>query len=206
MELRSCYFCGRAGESLDSYPVVPERSAADATAADPVRVVLCPDCRRKLRRILETTFDDTRSPDDATTASGGDGGPEISFDAPENDADGPDDTDRDRASGAERDRDSDPADGGDGDGDGDAGRPADRDTIENGDRSADAGGVGSGSAGPYRKALRLLQNREFPVERTALVEVMKSAYDLDAEECERIVEFAVERGVLTDDDGTLRRV
>ncbi len=43
------------------------------------------------------------------------------------------------------------------------------------------------------------------MERAALVEVMSSAYDLDATECERIVEFAIERGALVDDGGTLRR-
>ncbi|MFB6304300.1 MAG: hypothetical protein ABEH47_03970 [Haloferacaceae archaeon] len=66
-------------------------------------------------------------------------------------------------------------------------------------------GLGESSVGTYRKALRLLQNREFPMERTDLVEVMSSAYDIDRRECQRLVDLAVERGWLVEDGDELRR-
>jgi hypothetical protein len=225
MELRSCYFCGRTGEGLDAYPVVPERLAADA-AVDPARVVLCPDCRSKLRRVLEIALADARGvePDAATADAdgGGAGGPEVTFDAAgsdDGDGDGDDET-ADRASDEAAGRVPTPADDEADDAAHVATDPvatenadtdAAADTTENADAtggdegSTDAPDLGAGAASPYRKALRLLQNREFPMERAALVEVMSSAYDLDATECERIVEFAIERGALVDDDGTLRR-
>jgi hypothetical protein len=200
MELRSCYFCGRTGEGLDAYPVVPGRLAAEATPADPARVVLCPDCRSKLRRVLEIALADARDPDPGGVTPGedgdGGGGPEVTFDAARaaGDGDGADGASDDAA--GDRDTTRPTEDGDDRD---------DPDTAGDGERSTDTPGLGSGAGGPYRKALRLLQNREFPMERAALVEVMSSAYDLDATECERIVEFAIERGALVDDDGTLRR-
>jgi hypothetical protein len=216
MELRSCYFCGRTGEGLDAYPVVPGRLAAEATPADPARVVLCPDCRSKLRRVLEIALADARDPDPGGVTPGedgdGGGGPEVTFDAARaaGDGDGADGASDDAAGDGDTTRPTE--DGDDAAGDGDATRPTedgddrdDPDTAGDGERSTDTPGLGSGAGGPYRKALRLLQNREFPMERAALVEVMSSAYDLDATECERIVEFAIERGALVDDDGTLRR-
>jgi hypothetical protein len=232
MELRSCYFCGRTGEGLDAYPVVPERLAAEAAPADPARVVLCPDCRSKLRRVLEIALADARDPDPGGATPGADGGggggPEVTFDAAtaedgdgasDDESDGDpapdraavptDDEDETTRAGADGEGDGDPDTTRAGaDGEGDAARATDDATDEDegdGERSTDAPGLGAGAGGPYRKALRLLQNREFPMERAALVEVMSSAYDLDAAECERIVEFAIERGALVDDGGTLRR-
>lgn len=218
MELRSCYFCGRTGEGLDAYPVVPERLAAETAPADPARVVLCPDCRSKLRRVLEIALADTRDPDPAGVTPGGNGGegggPEVTFDAAAAE-DATDDTTRPSEDGDDRDDDA-AEDATDDESEGDTPRAGedvtddgdDRDAPDaagGGERPTDAPGLGSGAGGSYRKALRLLQNREFPMERAALVEVMSSAYDLDATECERIVEFAIERGALVDDGGTLRR-
>ncbi|MFB6081172.1 MAG: hypothetical protein ABEJ81_09265 [Haloferacaceae archaeon] len=74
--------------------------------------------------------------------------------------------------------------------------------------SAPSGGLrrlGDSGTSQYRKALRLLQNREFPMPRSDLVDVMASAYGLSHDECERIVDFAVDRGWLVDDGGVLRR-
>jgi hypothetical protein len=56
----------------------------------------------------------------------------------------------------------------------------------------------------YYKVLRLLQNREFPMERADLVGLVTGAYDVSEQECERILETAVERGVLVEDGSTVR--
>lgn len=55
----------------------------------------------------------------------------------------------------------------------------------------------------YYKVLRLLQNREFPMERADLTALVTGAYDVSEPQCDRIVETAVERGVLVADGSTL---
>lgn len=62
-----------------------------------------------------------------------------------------------------------------------------------------------GQVATYRKALRLLQNREFPMERAAVVDLLGSAYDLDRSECNRLLDFAVEKELLVEEGDELRR-
>lgn len=57
----------------------------------------------------------------------------------------------------------------------------------------------------FRKVMRLLNNREFPVERAEVEELAGGAYDLDDDHVRDIIDYAVERGVLADDGGTLRK-
>ena len=52
------------------------------------------------------------------------------------------------------------------------------------------------SALEYNKVMRLLQNREFPVDRMELLAVAASTYDLSQTECEAVLDIAVERGLL----------
>ncbi|WP_049985569.1 hypothetical protein [Halobellus rufus] len=70
--------------------------------------------------------------------------------------------------------------------------------------AADRGGVGE-EPEDFRTVMRLLGNREFPVERSAVVELAAGAYQLEDAHVHRILDHAVERGVLTDEDGTLRK-
>lgn len=57
----------------------------------------------------------------------------------------------------------------------------------------------------FRRVMRLLNNRTFPVDRTEFTELATGAYDLDEREVDRIVEYAVERGVLAVESGQLTR-
>ena len=57
----------------------------------------------------------------------------------------------------------------------------------------------------FRTVMRLLGNREFPIGRSEVVDLAAGAYDLDETHVERIVDHAIDRGVLADEDGTLRR-
>jgi len=57
----------------------------------------------------------------------------------------------------------------------------------------------------FRTVMRLLGNREFPVDRDAITELAASAYELDEQHVHRIIDHAVDRGVIVDDDGLLRR-
>jgi len=67
------------------------------------------------------------------------------------------------------------------------------------------GGVPTDEPDEFRTVMRLLGNREFPVDRGAIVELAASAYELDDAHVHRCLDYAVDRGVLDDDGGTLRR-
>ena len=179
-QLRSCYFCGAVGDSLQEYEVVPDRLVASGESRS---AVLCSSCREKLRRVLEPLVEAAES---ASSTGGPDHGVsgvgEVTF---ESGAPTPDD-----ASPATdgRDADDEPTDA-----DGEDGVAPD---DEDADREED---VPDG----YYKVLRLLQNREFPMERADLTALVTGAYDVSEPQCERILETAIERGVLIEDGSTL---
>jgi hypothetical protein len=53
------------------------------------------------------------------------------------------------------------------------------------------------------KVMRLLENREFPVEKDEFVTVAASAYQVSRDDCEKVLGLAVEHGLLREDDGQL---
>jgi predicted nucleic-acid-binding protein len=61
------------------------------------------------------------------------------------------------------------------------------------------------SALEYNKVMRLLQNREFPVDREEIVAVAANAYELSEAECRSVIDLAVDRGLLDEEDGSLAR-
>jgi len=61
------------------------------------------------------------------------------------------------------------------------------------------------SALEYNKVMRLLQNREFPVERGEIEVVAANAYDLAQSDCAQVIDLAVDRGLLQEDGGQLYR-
>jgi hypothetical protein len=69
--------------------------------------------------------------------------------------------------------------------------------------SVDAEDRRSISALEYNKVMRLLQNREFPIDRMELLAVAASTYDLSQAECEAVLDIAVERGLLAEDGNQL---
>ncbi|MFB6161037.1 MAG: hypothetical protein ABEJ61_07650 [Haloferacaceae archaeon] len=161
--------------------------------------------------------DDEDAPDDAESREADPG------DEEERDVSG-----RDGGDVAAAERDPTPGDGADAEpseaADAEPSEAADAEPSEAADDDPDDGGDGSGEGGDesgsglrgldpddrgrvatYRKALRLLQNREFPMERTAVVDLLESAYDLDRSECDRLLEFAVERELLVESGDELRR-
>ena len=69
-----------------------------------------------------------------------------------------------------------------------------------------AGGDGVGEEPEeFRTVMRLLGNREFPVDRGAIVELAASAYELDEQHVHHVLDYAVDRGVIAEDGHTLRR-
>jgi hypothetical protein len=68
----------------------------------------------------------------------------------------------------------------------------------------DAGDDGpSLTALEYNKVMRLLQNREFPVERAEIHEVATSAYDITDREFDAIIDAAIQRGLIDEQNGQL---
>ena len=57
----------------------------------------------------------------------------------------------------------------------------------------------------YGKVLRLLQNREFPMARSAVEGLAAGAYDLESEEVDAIIEHALEDGEFVEERGELQR-
>jgi hypothetical protein len=55
----------------------------------------------------------------------------------------------------------------------------------------------------YNKVIRLLQNREFPVERAEIETVASSAYELSEADCAAVIDLAVDRGLVAERDGRL---
>ncbi|MFB6167713.1 MAG: hypothetical protein ABEJ43_02580 [Haloferacaceae archaeon] len=185
MELRSCYFCGVAGRTVES---------RDLGA---VAVTLCPRCEEKLARLRDATDAGATETTPVTFDGSDDAGHST-------DADGEEPT----ARTADEPPDQPAADG---PGDETDGAPSDGPPDESGS-SDDAGSTGlrgldsddRGRRSTYRKALRLLRNREFPMARSDTVDLLASAYDLDREECERLLDLCVDRGLLAEENGELR--
>ena len=72
--------------------------------------------------------------------------------------------------------------------------------------ASDPSGDGIGAEpDDFRTVMRLLGNREFPIGRNEVVDLAAGAYDLDDAHVERIIDHAIDRGVLTDEGGTLTR-
>lgn len=206
-ELRSCYFCGTP-DDIQRYAVVPPHLVDDDE--DQPSAALCEPCKEKLLRVIDpltdrldeqagATSDAAAHAPDATTAASSAGGDDSS---PKTE-DAPPSVGADPASadlGVTPDDDGvimDPKRAADAAaGDVDAESPA-------GEAAADA----SGEAPPpnYRKAMRLLSNREFPMERYDVEELLGGAYDMENEEIAAVLAYATESGRLEEDDGTLRR-
>ena len=182
MELRSCYFCGVAGRTVQSRPV------------SGVEVTLCPRCEEKLARLQTATDGDI----DTTAAT------PVTFDTP---ASGPEESDAPATTSEQRDSTTEPSpgDGDDPDESTEAG-----DDANDGSGDDDSSGLRGltaadrGSRSTYRKALRLLRNREFPMARSDTVDLLSSAYGLDREECDRLLDLCVDRGLLAEENGELK--
>ncbi|WP_226004784.1 hypothetical protein [Natrinema salinisoli] len=73
--------------------------------------------------------------------------------------------------------------------------------------SATEPSTGSQSRPPaaYNKVVRLLRNREFPMNRSAVEELAAGAYDLESHEVEAVVDHAIEDGEFVEENGRLRR-
>ena len=78
-------------------------------------------------------------------------------------------------------------------------------SIDDRDSSPNESEASSGALAPeYGKLLRLLRNRDLPMNRSKVEALASGAYDLDGHEVEALIDAAVERGDLVDDGGRIR--
>lgn len=171
-DLQSCYFCGRP-DDLGEYAVVPPRLGGGDRS-----VVLCPDCKTKLLRVMEPLIE---------RAEGG-------ADAPEESATGGAQT----AGGA----DPDGITMGAPDGNADAAT----DSVEPGatDDTPSTPATDDDTPPQYDRAMRMLSNRPFPVDRSEVESMLANAYDLEREEIDAVLDHAVDEGRLVAENGQLR--
>jgi hypothetical protein len=218
--LSSCYFCGGALDvSLSEYPVVPKDLRADGDETK--TVVLCGTCRKKLATVVEDVVA-------ATGAEPGEDGRSFEGTGFEPDESAETDTaeplfeEREDEGAVSTDEDASPATTAAGD-EGDATAstdaeadepepqttaPATEDSVSDSDGGDDhSEGQDGDDDGPtmtrleYNKVMRLLKNREFPVDRMEIRDVATSAYQISPDEFDAVIEAAIERDLLAEEDG-----
>ena len=221
-ELAACYFCGAA---LDA-PTDEYRLGSDPDAPT---VTLCEGCREKLDRVLDTldgtggAAHSTPGPDPTEASPGSETSPAAhqSDDAPAEDDATPGESEAGQATGKPS-----PSAGVAEETGSTAGGAAgvDEDSAEVGETeapepdAADADGDDTAgesravvegdqeiSALEYNKVMRLLQNREFPVDRDEIVTVTANAYQVSRATCERVIDAAIDRDLLDEREGQLYR-
>ena len=186
-DLQSCFFCGTADE-VQEYAVVPPRYTDDG---DPQVAVLCEQCKGKLLQVIEPLVDRLESADgDATTQANSNGADPAANDASSG-----------QASAANRsDEDITMTPGGPEGGNGTPEQSAS--TNSGGGPGAAVGGDTTGEQPPnYRRAMRMLSNREFPLERSEVESMLAGAYDMETHELEAVLSHAVETGRLVEENG-----
>lgn len=223
-DFASCYFCA-SPDNVQEFAVVPERFDPDAD--EQRTVVLCESCHGKLGRVIEPLadrLDAARGTEPGRDVAGAAGQPEPGpGDASGEQADTPggapaevdeggitveppsDVAADERAAGSSTNAD----DGGDGiTVDQGAGEEADDGTDRTDEAAGEADSDAADRASPprgYRKAMRLLENREFPLDRYEVEGLIAGAYDLTREEVDDIIEAAVESGRFVEEGGKLKR-
>lgn len=86
----------------------------------------------------------------------------------------------------------------------------DRQRRTRSNEAAESGGSSGGTDsddGPsltrleYNKVMRLLQNRELPVDRAEIREVALNAYEIDASQFETVIEAAIDKDLIAEENG-----
>ena len=208
-----CYFCGRAPDgALGEYAVVPR--AFDPGPDEQHSVVLCSTCRDKLTALMKPVVEAAPNTDPAPSTD-----PASSTDPAPGPGSG-DDPSEDGITVESGDESSEPRA---------LDEPSESDTPDESTSEAPGEPEGPSRSGPsrsgpprdprraahqdilgddsetYNRVLRLLRNREFPVQRDDIEEVAATAYELEPSKVSSAIDTMVQKGLLVDQDGTLRR-
>lgn len=180
-DLAACYFCGAALD--DALQTVRLGNGPSLT--------LCRSCREKLQRVLDAvdggSVGDASEPttvDRGTDISRGSDDPHESLDHDSADPE-PSDSD-DEIPGQEP-----------------SGDPSQSATTD--EERAVVAGDQDVSALEYNKVMRMLKNRDFPVDRDEFVAVAANAYQVSYTDCDRVIDAAIDQGLLDEEDGRLVR-
>lgn len=181
-QVRECDFCDN--DAIGVYEPHPPGISSD----DP-RLLLCGDCHRRLATVVEPLLDriDAGQSEheglDETSHVDGDGTVEAGSNGGDNGTDEAGHTD-------------------DGGGDTDAVEGRSVGGVDAGGRTpADRDGTPRG----YRKVMRFLENRAFPMEREEAERLAAAAYDVDQSTVSAAIDHAVSYDRLRDVNGELRR-
>lgn len=177
-----------ADESTDESGLEPAGSTSEAASDGAVT-----DDER-----ARDTGDDRRGGVDPRAANGSAdavGGGTDARDDGDDAADETGDTDDDAANAGD-----DAASAGDG-----AAAGSDDEADDTGETDASDRSQGGEEPPQFRKVMRLLNNRSFPVDRSEFVDLAAGAYELEAAAVEESLAYAVERGVLGAEGGQLVR-
>lgn len=201
-QVRECDFCGEGASGV--YEPVP-------SSLDPVgpRLLLCNGCHGRLRTVVEPLLDHiddgeltNRLNTGSTAESGADDVAEDSSDGAAAPADG---TTDELASDTAADGDTD-TDGSVVREDGTPGADGAGATTSGG---VDAGGRSDdereGTPRGYRKVMRFLENRSFPMGREEAEHLAAEAYNLDENAASAAIDHAVKYGRLREVHGKLKR-
>jgi len=199
-QLSSCYFCGTALDaSVETYPVVPR--ALEPTSDEQRAISLCPSCRQKLAHVVESVVSATANGDGSTVS-------DSDIETPTPDAElVPDDGGDETGSGEETAQTDDIEES-----EQPAAEPVDntqstqdstrtQSTQDNSASPSDADDGPSLTALEYNKVMRLLQNREFPVEKSEIKTVAINAYEVSETEFDAIIDAAIDRGLIDEENG-----
>lgn len=193
-EVSVCDFCDE--EAAGTFEVVPpERDPA----GEGRRLVLCPDCRDTLGATLEPLVE--RSADTAAPAETGTGTTTVVAepgDRPDGSATDPANAGADPDEGAGQKPAMDGAPSG---GDGAGTSPGSGDVEGSGRQGATRRGAPSG----YRKVMRFLENRDFPMDREEAETLVAEAYEMDPETVSSAVDHAIRHGRLREVGGDLHQ-
>lgn len=196
-------------EPVDVRLEAVEAADADAAASTPTLEVESEDILAAADRSRDAADDETVDADAEAASSGAD-----------EEAASSDETDADPLAGSGGDSAADGiAFGDNADESASRGADAEIESESTGDDNSPAGGSDAaaastdGSAGDvdrpdadtYNRVVRLLQNREFPVNRSEFSELASSAYDIPADECANVIDYAIQRGELVEDRGMLKK-
>jgi hypothetical protein len=178
--LQSCYFCGTT-ENVREYAVIPPRFTPDTD--DSQSAVLCDQCKTKLLQVVEPLTDQLENGPAGRTRSAGETVKDARASTPPTDSSDSDVTIASQSQG----------DGGDA-----------SENVETGAREpaeAEIGSAGESTPPSYRRAMRMLSNREFPLPRSEVESMLAGAYDLERHELKAVLDHAVETGRLREEDG-----
>ncbi|MBP1988356.1 hypothetical protein [Halolamina salifodinae] len=205
-DLQSCYFCA-SPDDVGEYAVVPPRLGGGDRS-----VALCPDCKTKLLRVMEPLIERAEQGTDASTDAGGSSAEQPSTptdsatDGITMDSGGAGASANSGGAGAS-------ADSGGAGASADSGGNGSESPTNDGGAASDAGttddtvspaAAGDDAPPQYRRAMRMLSNRPFPIELGEVESMLANAYDLEREEIDAVLDRAEAEGRLVAEDGQIR--